>query len=437
MAQLVIAAVPRTAPAAGCCDPASPPAALLPRLLPAGRHGGAVTLDEHITRYGHMRQCRAQGERDDILAAVEAAGLTGRGGAGFPTARKLAAIATERSALIIANGTEGEPASAKDKVLLARQPHLVLDGMVLAAHLTGARRAVIVAHRSVAEIVTGAIAERAAARLDDVVLTAQTAAEHFVAGEATAVANWVNHGIAVPLSTPPRLADGGPTGRPTLVQNVETLAHLALIGRYGAHWFRALGTPTEPGSMLVTVAGAVRWPGVYEIPLGVALGRVLDMAGGPCAELNAILLGGYSGTWATPDAVDLPFSKAGLAPVGAAPGAGLIVALPADVCGLVETARVAGYLAAESARQCGPCVFGLAAISAEVARIAAGRPSDIRPLHRWLDQVDGRGGCGHPSGVVRFVRSALRTFIAEIASHATGWCCGSSGRTVLPVPMAR
>jgi NADH:ubiquinone oxidoreductase subunit F (NADH-binding) len=437
MTQLVMDAVPRTAAAAGVGGPAPSPAALLPRLLPAARHGDPVTLEAHITRHGHLPPCRARGERADILAAVNAAGLTGRGGAGFPTGRKLAAVATDRSALIIGNGTEGEPASAKDKVLLARQPHLVLDGMVLAARLTGARKAVLVAHSSVAEIVTGAIAERAAARLDDVVLTAQTAAEHFVAGEATAVASWVNYGMAVPVPTPPRLTDGGPTGRPTLVQNVETLAHLALIARYGADWFRALGTPAEPGSMLVTVAGAVRRPGVYEIPLGVALGRVLDMAGGLCAELNAILLGGYSGTWATPDAVDLPFSKAGLAAVGAAPGAGLIVALPADVCGLVETARVADYLAAESAGQCGPCVFGLAAISAEVARIAAGRPSDNISLHRWLDQVDGRGGCGHPSGVVRFVRSALHTFAAEIASHAAGWCCGSSGRTVLPVPRAR
>jgi NADH:ubiquinone oxidoreductase subunit F (NADH-binding) len=368
---------------------------------------------------------------------VDAAGLTGRGGAGFPTARKLAAVGTDRSALIIANGTEGEPASAKDKVLLARQPHLVLDGMVLAGRLTGARRAVMVAHRSVAEIVTAAIGERAAANLDDVVLTAQTAAESFVGGEASAVANWVHHGMAVPLSTPPRLTNGGPDRPPTLVQNVETLAHLALIGRYGADWFRAVGTPAEPGSMLVTVAGAVRRPGVYEIPLGLALGRALDLAGGLCAELHAILLGGYSGTWATPDAVDLPFSKAGLAAAGAAPGAGLIVALPAGVCGLVETARVADYLAAESAGQCGPCVFGLAAIAAEIARIAAGQPSDNMSLHRWLDQVDGRGGCGHPSGVVRFVRSALHAFAAELVRHTAGWCCGSSGRTVLPVPRER
>jgi NADH:ubiquinone oxidoreductase subunit F (NADH-binding) len=434
MTRLVVDVVKGTAAASRPGGQASQPATLLPRLLPAAARADAVSLEEHITRHGHLPPCRGRNERAEILAAVDAAGLTGRGGAGFPTARKLSAIGTDRSALIIANGTEGEPASAKDKVLLARQPHLVLDGMVLAARLTGAREAVIVAPRSGAGIVAAAIAERTAARLDDVLLTVQAAAGRFVGGEATAVANWVANGTAVPLSTPQRLTDGGPTGRPTLVQNVETLAHLALIGRHGADWFRALGTPTEPGSMLVTVIGAVRRPGVYEIPLGIALGRILDLAGGLPVELNAILLGGYSGTWAAPDAVDLPFSKAGLAAAGAAPGAGLIAALPADVCGLVETTRVADYLAAESAGQCGPCVFGLAAIAAEIARIAAGRPSNVAALHRWLDQVDGRGGCGHPSGVVRFVRSALHAFAAEIASHNAGWCCGSSRRTVLPVP---
>jgi NADH:ubiquinone oxidoreductase subunit F (NADH-binding) len=437
MTQLAVNVVQQAAHTAGPGREGSPPAAMLPRLLAADPHDAAITLERHITRHGYLPPCRGRDDRADILAAVDAAGLTGRGGAGFPTTRKLAAVGTDRSALIIANGTEGEPASAKDKVLLARQPHLVLDGMVLAARLTGARTAVIVAHRSVAGIVAAAIAERTAARLDDVPLTVQAAAGRFVGGEATAVANWVANGTALPLPTPPRLTDDGPSGQPTLVQNVETLAHLALIGRYGADWFRALGTPAEPGSMLVTVAGAVRRPGVYEIPMGIALGRILDLAAGLCAEPNAFLLGGYSGTWAPPDAIDLPFSKAGLAAVGAAPGAGLIVALPTDVCGLAETARVADYLAAESAGQCGPCVFGLAAIAAEIARIAAGQPSKNMSLHRWLDQVDGRGGCGHPSGVVRFVRSALHTFAAEISRHSAGWCCGSSRRTVLPVPGER
>jgi NADH:ubiquinone oxidoreductase subunit F (NADH-binding) len=366
------------------------------------------------------------------------AGLTGRGGAAFPTARKLAAVAAGRGEpLVIANGSEGEPASAKDKLLLAREPHLVLDGAVLAASIVGAKDAVIVTHRAVSGIVAAAAAERRCARQDPVCLHVAIAAGTFVGGEATAVANWLQHGVAKPTATPPRLANRGVGGAPTLVQNVETLAHLALIGRHGASWFRTVGTPAEPGSMLVTVIGAVRRPGVYEIGIGTSGAEILNLAGGPGQPLRALLLGGYSGTWVPVEsAMTAPFSAAGLAPFAASPGAGLVAALPVGVCGLAETARVARYLAAESAGQCGPCVFGLGAIAAELSDLASGRPADVRLLRRWLDQVDGRGGCAHPDGAVRLIRTALAVFGDELALHADGWCCGTSGERILPLPSA-
>ena len=367
---------------------------------------------------------------------MELAGLTGRGGAAFPTARKLAAVAAGRHRpVVIANGTEGEPASAKDKVLLAREPHLVLDGAVLAAEMVGASQAVVVAHPAVREIVASAAAERRNARLDRVQVRVVAAADRFVAGEASAVVHWVERGDPRPTRTQPRLSEEGLHGRPTLVQNVETLAHLALIARHGASWFRSAGTAAEPGSMLVTLIGAVRRPGVYEIEIGIPVSEVLGLAGGPSSPLAALLLGGYFGSWARwDDAAGLPFSAAGLATVEAGPGAGLVAALPGDACGLAETARVARYLAAESAGQCGPCLFGLDSIASELEALAAGRPSDLARLRRWLGQVDGRGACRHPDGVVRMVRSALAVFGAEIDEHARGWCRGTSGTRVLPVP---
>jgi NADH:ubiquinone oxidoreductase subunit F (NADH-binding) len=406
----------------------------LPRLLPTRWAGGPVSLAEHLASRGPA--ARTDRSRLDVIDEVAAAGLTGRGGASFPTARKLAAVAAGRGEpLVIANGTEGEPASAKDKVLLALQPHLVLDGAALAASIVGASEAVIVAHRAVSEIVAAAVEERRAAWQDRVRLKVAIAAGTFVGGEASAVGNWLQHGVAKPTVTPPRLAERGVRGAPTLVQNVETLAHLALIGRHGASWFRALGTPAEPGSMLVTVIGAVRRPGVYEIAIGTLGSEILDLAGGPEEPLRALLLGGYFGSWvAAQAAAEAPFSAAGLADLAASPGAGLVAALPVGVCGLAETARVARYLAAESAGQCGPCVFGLGSIAAELSNLASGRPADVRLLRRWLGQVDGRGGCGHPSGGVRLIRSALAVFSDEVAQHADGWCCGTSGRTVLPVP---
>ena len=411
----------------------------LPRLLPQ-RPGGPASWAEHRARYGGLPvPGRDEGWRDRLIAEVGRSGLTGRGGAGFPTAGKLRAVAAGRDApVVIANGTEGEPASAKDKVLLAREPHLVLDGAVLAAQLVGARQAFLVAHEAVREIVDRAAAERRQARCDRIRLRIRTGADRFVGGEASALVNWVGNGVPLPTATPPRVFEHGLDGRPTLVQNVETLAHLALIGRYGAEWFRSLGTPAEPGSMLVTLIGAVRRPGVYEIEIGRPVREVLELAGGPEAPLSALLIGGYFGTWADPAAAEpLPLSADGLSAVGASPGAGLIAALPAGSCGLAETARVARYLAGESAGQCGPCVFGLDAIAGALENLAAGRSFRPDLLRRWMSQVDGRGACHHPDGAVRMIRSAPRVFGAEIDGHARGWCRGSRPPGVLPIPPRR
>jgi NADH:ubiquinone oxidoreductase subunit F (NADH-binding) len=408
-----------------------------PRLLPERFGGGPASLEEHVARYGQLPRGPDGRWREQLIREVGRAGLTGRGGARFPTARKLAAVAAGRDVpVVIANGTEGEPASAKDKVLLACAPHLVLDGAVLAAGLVGARQAIVVVHDAVREVVNSAAAERKRARLDRVKVRVMTGADRFVGGEASALVNWVAHGIPLPTATPPRIFESGLHGRPTLVQNVETLAHLALIARWGAQWFRSLGTPAEPGSMLVTLVGAVRQPGVREVEIGTPVGDVLGLAGGPAAPLGALLIGGYFGTWADPAvAGPLPLSAEGLSAIGGSPGAGLVAALPADVCGLAETARVARYLADESAGQCGPCVFGLGSIAGALADLAAGRSYEPGRLRRWMAQAEGRGACHHPDGAVRMVRSALAVFGEEIDRHAQGWCCGRRPPGVLPVPL--
>jgi NADH:ubiquinone oxidoreductase subunit F (NADH-binding) len=409
----------------------------LPRLLSPRTAGGPARLTEHLARYGPLPVCDAVALwRERLITEVGRSGLTGRGGAAFPTAAKLRAVAAGRDApIVIANGTEGEPASAKDKVLLAREPHLVLDGAMLAAHMAGATQVIVVAHEAVSELVAAAVTERRRARTDRVRVKIMTGAGRFVGGEASALVNWVAHGIPLPTVTPPRVSESGLAGRPTLVQNVETLAHVALIARHGAQWFRSLGTRAEPGSMLVTLIGAVRQPGVYEIEIGTAVHDVLELAGGPAASLGALLVGGYFGTWADPATTGpLPFSTEGLSAAGASPGAGLVAALPRDCCGLAETARVTRYLADESAGQCGPCVFGLSAIAGELEALAAGRYFQPGRLRRWLAQANGRGACHHPDGAVRMVRSALTVFGPEIGRHARGWCCGHRPAGVLPVP---
>jgi NADH:ubiquinone oxidoreductase subunit F (NADH-binding) len=226
---------------------------------------------------------------------------------------------------------------------------------------------------------------------------------------------------AVPGDNLRRVTEVGVHGAPTLVQNVETLAHLALVARYGPAWYR-------PGTFLTTVGGAVRAPGVYEAPLGVPLGRLLDLAGGAAAPLQAVLVGGYHGVWVPAD-LGLRVSREGLAAYGGSPGAGVVIALPASACGLVASARIVGYLAGQSAGQCGPCLNGLPRMADALVRLARRDASPDLPatLARLGQLVTGRGACAHPDGTARFVGSTLRAFAAEVDAHLAGRCT-SGGR---------
>jgi NADH:ubiquinone oxidoreductase subunit F (NADH-binding) len=408
------------------------------RRLLQGSADAPVELAAHLHRYGPLPGIGGERERASLLAEIEASGLTGRGGAGFPTAVKLGAVGRGRDSVVVANGTEGEPASSKDKVLLAVNPHLVVDGAVVAALLTRSRAVVFAVGRADRESrarLERALAQRArlGERLD---MRVEGVPDRFVAGEETALVNRLNGGPAKPTLARP--FDRGVRGRPTLVQNVETLANLGLIARHGADWFRRLGTPDEPGSALVTVLGAVRTPGVAEIELGMRIKDVLQMFGGLAALPNALLVGGYFGSWVRAhDVLDLPFTNAALAPFGAALGARTIVVLGQDACGLAETARVARYLAGESAKQCGPCVFGLPAIADAVEALAGGSPAAAGRLKQLFPQVAGRGACAHPTGATRFVASALHVFADEVDRHLHGRCCAPSRVPVLPLGARR
>jgi NADH:ubiquinone oxidoreductase subunit F (NADH-binding) len=400
------------------------------RRLLAGHPSGS--LRAHLEVHGPLPSFRKR--RGTLIDAIEASGLTGRGGAGFPTALKLRAVARGRRPVVVANGTEGEPASGKDAALIAHDPHLVLDGALLAAEALHAGETIVAVARGTAAHarLAAAIAERRDAR--DVRLVALP--DRFVAGEESALVHWLNGGDARPTFTPPRVFEQGVGGRPTLVQNVETLAHVALIARHGPDWFRELGTDAEPGSALATVGGCVRHPGVVELALGEPIRGVLDACGGLTAMPQALLVGGYFGTWIPARGnLDLPLANAGLRPLGATLGARTIVAFPEESCGIVETARVARYLAAESAGQCGPCVFGLRAVADATVSLAARdarAPESLGRLLSLFGRIEGRGACAHPDGAVRFVESALRVFDREADLHARGRCTASAYRQVLP-----
>ncbi len=408
-------------------EPAPDPLTL-PRLLPGDADPG---LEAHFARLGPM-----PGGSPWVIDEVDAAGLRGRGGGGFPTAAKMRAVAGARQCVVVANGTEGEPTSSKDKALLAGSPHLVLDGISIAAETVGASEAILCVDRAASaaiRAVEAAVAERRQVFADRVPVRIETTPSRYVAGEESALVHFLNGGDARPVFVPPRPFERGVRRRPTLVNNVETFAHLALIARFGADWFRSLGTDADPGTALVTVSGAVARPGVYEVPMGIALGEVLRVAGGH-GNAQAVLAGGYAGRWIPGAAVAaLPLDPTSLKRVGATFGCGAVAVLGAESCGLAETARVAWWMSGESAGQCGPCVHGLPAIAGALDALVAGdrgRKAE-RQVRRWLEMVEGRGACHHPDGVAGFVRSALDVFAAEIEHHRRhGPCRPSAG--VLP-----
>ena len=377
----------------------------------------------------------------DVTTAVQRSGLRGRGGAGFPTGLKLAAVAERhnRKPVVVVNGSEGEPASGKDLLLLTRHPHLVLDGALLAAAAVGATEVVVCVDRAATaalQIVRAAIAERSRTERSSRVVRVAAIPHRYVAGEESALVHWLNGGDAKPTVTPPRPFEAGVGGRPTLVDNVETLAHLAQIVRWGPEWFRQHGTDDEPGTMLVTVSGAVERPGVHEVPVGARLSAAIRAAGGSLSRTGAVLVGGYFGAWlSTTQARCTRLCNEDLRPLGAGLGCGAVVVLPPDACGLKETARILNWLAGESAGQCGSCVHGLAAIAGGAADLFRGDDA-VERLHRWAAQVEGRGACHLPNGAVRLLRSGLAVFEDEVERHRSGAGC-SGGRAVLPIPNTR
>jgi NADH:ubiquinone oxidoreductase subunit F (NADH-binding) len=398
----------------------------LPRLL-AGLEEShwPMTQAEHERVHGPLPEF----DSGHLIEMVELSGLRGRGGADFPMATKLRAVASgRRPAAVVVNGSETEPASGKDTLLLERLPHLVLDGAILSAETVGAGEVVVKVgeHAAIAiESLQAAIALRSTREVE---ITLAVGPSGYVTGEESAVIHFLNRGVAKPTLVPPRPFERGLRGRPTLVQNPETLAQLALVARHGPDWYRQLGTHADPGSALVTISGAVRLPGVYELAFGTSMHDLIEAAGGPSEPLQALLIGGYFGTWmpAHPGGpgLRLRLAREELHSVGCSLGAGVVIALGESACGLHETARIVSYLADQSAGQCGPCVHGLAAIAGSFADLVDGvaNHNERKRLQRWCNEIRGRGACHHPNGAIRLLESAFQVFGQELGEHHARRC---------------
>ncbi len=406
------------------------------RRLLHGLAGGTPDpgLEAHLERWGGLRPGH------HLIDELDASGLVGHGGAWFPVSTKWRAVAAggRRRPVVVANGAEGEPASRKDALLLAHAPHLVLDGLVLAGSALGAQQAIAYVPRTSVEAVEAAVAERRAHRLDPIAIEIAESADTFISGQESAVVNALGgrRGAIPAFVGLTSIRERGVGGRPTLVHNVETLAHVALIARFGAKWFRQVGTPDNPGTMLLTVTRP-DGPLIVEAVLGSSLRKATGLRPEDVARARGLLVGGYGGGWVSPATFgELPVSEKAARRAGATLGAGVVALLPPDVCALAEMADVVRYMEGQGAGQCGPCVHGLAELADAMERLAYGGSGGPR-VERILEicnLVEGRGACRHPDGVARFVRTGLNVFSDEVLSHQRrGSCSGTHAARVLPV----
>lgn len=398
-----------------------------------------LDLGMHLKVHGPLQPIG--GER--LAELADHISLRGRGGAGFPFGKKLRAVAQASirrgvRPVVVINGSEGEPACRKDTVLLNRAPHLALDGALLAAEALGARTLIVgVTRNSTEASIRAAFAERGLSDRRGQQLRARIVRtpERMVSGEASSLIRAANGGPALPPGRRERASETGVGGAPTLLSNTETFAQLAVAARIGARRYGHTGLENEPGTVMLTISGAVSRPMVVEVPTGVPLRYVLQMAGAPPLP-QGVLTGGYHGNWI--DAVaahDAVISRESLASFGGALGAGAILPIGPETCPLGESLRVANWLAAETAGQCGPCRLGLPAAAGGLSDVLnGGGQAALEALREVTQAVKGRGACKHPDGSVRFFVSTLNAFTDDLAAHVLGGGCGRETMGVLPLP---
>ncbi|BBX30182.1 NADH-ubiquinone oxidoreductase-F iron-sulfur binding region domain-containing protein [Mycolicibacterium alvei] len=392
---------------------------ITPRLLRDGPEG--------LSDYEQSGGYAPLADPEHLLSEVRAGGLLGRGGAAFPLAVKLGTVRDNGreacGAVVIANGEEGEPASIKDRWLLRNRPHAVLDGLRLAAGIVGADRAVVYVSDPTAAASVARALDELPGDLDGVAVELLTVTPGYVAGEETAAVHVVNGGPAKPTDKPPRPFEEGVAGKPTLISNVETLAHLAYLHRHGAQEFRELGTEGSPGTFLATITGAGRAPALYELPHGIAFADLLTLHGVSPDNVRGALMGGYFAGLVNHDIVGATLDHESVRALGSGLGCGAIGILTDD-CPVAVAASVLAYFDRENAGQCGSCFNGTAAMAAVATGLRDGvaTQEDLDRLTRWSVVLRGRGACATLDGAANVAASLLAQFPDQVHRHLENGC---------------
>ena len=412
---------------------------LFSRGVPEGREG----LEEYRARGGYraldtgLKSCP-----EELIKIVSDAGLRGRGGAGFPTGKKwqLAREAPEQPRYLVLNGGEDEPGSKKDRVLLENLPHLILEGAILGAYAISAAKAYLyinARYDAAMKSINDALSEAKAAGYwgnnilgsgFDLEFEIFPAPHNYVAGEDTAVLEVLEGKKAWPRQKPPFPVTVGLFGKPTSVNNVETLANVAPIVLQGAEWYRNFGTAESAGTMIFSLNDDVNRPGVYELPFGTPLRYLIEECGGGVKDgktIKAIMPAAPSSAFLPPEKIDTPLDHNSMRDAGSALGCGVVRLVPEKSCIVEELVKIADFFAAESCGQCPACRMETNTLAMMLKKVQAGQGGApiLEQFGKILAFNKGKGFCNLIAMPGPPIESAIKLFPADFEAHLTTGKC--------------
>lgn len=412
-------------------------------LLPTnGRPIRTIADYEQTGGYQGLTKALTQMRPEDVILEVKRAGLRGRGGAGYPTGLKWAkgAVREEEPKYFCCNAAEGEPGTLKDRHLMRQNPYQVLEGLVIGAYAVGARQAYLcikeyfteeiqALERAIVEATArGYLGRRIVGTPVGIELTVIKGPGSYLLGEETGMLEVIEGHAPMPRPSPPYPTERGLFGKPTVVNNAETLSNVPNIIRRGADWFRGIGTSQCPGTMLFSLTGAVARPGVYELPMGTPLRELIYMHGGGIRDgrrLKAVFPGGPSNGLLTEASLDVGMDFDSLSAAGSGLGSGGPIVFDESAC-LVRTALdFCTFFMRESCGQCPTCRMGTANLAEALRQLEDGEGTDetIARLDQIPTFVNGTGLCTVVDGAANVVESTMRFFRPEYLAHVRQHGC--------------
>jgi NADH-quinone oxidoreductase subunit F len=412
-------------------------------LFPHGIVEAREGLQDYRLRGGYSALAKAvKATPEDVIKEVSNAGLRGRGGAAFPTGKKwsLTRECAELPRYLVMNGGEDEPGSKKDRVLMENLPHLVIEGVILAAYATGASKAYLYInanYETAINSITDALAEaKQAGYWGENVLGSNfsldieiTPAPHnYVAGEDTAALEVIEGKKAWPRQKPPFPVAVGLFGKPTAVNNVETLANAPPILLHGADWYRGFGTAESSGTMIFSLNDDVNRPGVYELPFGTPLRYLIEECGGGMKggrKIKAIMPAAPSSAFLAADKIDTPLDHSSMREAGSALGCGVVRLVPEGSCIVEEVLKISEFFTAESCGQCPACRMETNTLTSLLKKVLQGQGGQpiLEQFGKVLAFNKGKGFCNLIAMPGPPIESALKLFPEDFRTHlATGKC---------------